>query len=68
MAEIKKTDRKVEQIKNTISANSTTSVQKNPSPDYRATGFLIDGKGYLVTNAHVVNRIKKGLLLENNIP
>jgi len=36
-----------------------------PTPDYRATGFLIDGKGYLVTNAHVVERLKT-IYVENN--
>jgi serine protease Do len=36
-----------------------------PSPDYRATGFLIDGKGYIVTNAHVVNRMKT-IYVQNN--
>jgi len=36
-----------------------------PTTDFRATGFLIDGKGYLVTNAHVVNRLKT-IYVENN--
>ncbi|CAN5474399.1 hypothetical protein BH11BAC3_BH11BAC3_31030 [soil metagenome] len=35
-----------------------------PKVDYRATGFLIDGKGYLVTNAHVINRMKN-IYVEN---
>jgi len=36
-----------------------------PTPDYRATGFLIDGKGFIVTNAHVVNRMKT-IYVQNN--
>lgn len=64
MAEIKKTTKKVDQLNNTIKASNQPS-QKNPSPDYRATGFLIDGKGFIVTNAHVVNRMKT-IYVENN--
>ncbi len=63
MAEIKTTKKEVAKIKNDIKANP--GIQKNPSPDYRATGFLIDGKGYIVTNAHVVNRLKT-IYVENN--
>ncbi len=36
-----------------------------PKVDFRATGFLIDGKGYLVTNAHVISRMKN-IYVENN--
>lgn len=41
-------------------------VQQHPKPevDFRATGFLIDGKGYLVTNAHVISRMKN-IYIEN---
>jgi S1-C subfamily serine protease len=43
--------------------NVDTSTEKKPvvSPSYRfnGTGFLLDGKGYLVTNAHVVRNTKK---------
>ena len=60
MAEIKKTKKEVATIKNSINAKPG-----NPSPDYRATGFLIDGKGFIVTNAHVVNRLKT-IYVENN--
>lgn len=63
MGQIKKTEKEVDKIKNSIKANPT--IQKNPNPDYRATGFLIDGKGYIVTNAHVVNRLKT-IYVENN--
>jgi S1-C subfamily serine protease len=63
MAKIKKTEKDVATIKSSIKENAV--IQKNPSPDYRATGFLIDGKGFIVTNAHVVNRLKT-IYVENN--
>lgn len=51
--------------------NELKSGQFTPSPvpivpkvDYRATGFLIDGKGYIVTNAHVISRMKN-IYVEN---
>lgn len=65
IAEINKTKVKVDAIGNEVKANSTKAPIVVPSPDYRATGFLIDGKGYLVTNAHVVNRLKT-IYVENN--
>src|SRR5207244_3054451 len=40
-------------------------VKTEPKVDYRATGFLIDGKGYLVTNAHVLSKMKN-IYVENN--
>lgn len=48
-----------------ISAQSTTPVKPEPKVDFRATGFLIDGKGYLVTNAHVISKMKN-IYVENN--
>ena len=63
IAKVKKTEKEVATIKDSIKAKPV--IQKNPSPDYRATGFLIDGKGYIVTNAHVVNRLKT-IFVENN--
>ncbi len=69
MAKIDNTAKKVAQLDKTIKDNPNTpansSTQTNPSPDYRATGFLIDGKGFIVTNAHVVNRLKT-IYVENN--
>lgn len=44
-----------------------TNIPAKPEPprvDFRATGFLIDGKGYLVTNAHVISKMKK-IYVEN---
>ena len=61
IGQIKKTKSEVAQLKNTITAN----LPVKPNPDFRATGFLIDGKGFIVTNAHVVNRMKT-IYVENN--
>jgi serine protease Do len=61
--EVKDTKKKVEGI---ISSDKEPTTAPNPpTTDFRATGFLIDGKGYLVTNAHVVNRLKV-IYVENN--
>ena len=65
MAKIDNTAKKVDQLDKTIKADKNIKIQKNPSPDYRATGFLIDGKGFIVTNAHVVNRLKT-IYVENS--
>ena len=65
MAKIDNTAKKVDQLDKTIKADKKTKIPNNPSPDYRATGFLIDGKGFIVTNAHVVNRLKT-IYVENS--
>ncbi|HET9746228.1 MAG TPA: S1C family serine protease [Chitinophagaceae bacterium] len=48
--------------------NVDTSTEKKPTitPSYRfnGTGFLLDGKGYLVTNAHVV-RNTRDVIVQN---
>lgn len=36
-----------------------------PKVEYRATGFLIDGKGYIITNAHVLIKMQN-IYVENN--
>ncbi len=64
IAKVKKTDKEVNEIKKTLTQNQTIPV-RNPNPDYRATGFLIDGKGFIVTNAHVVDRMKT-IYVENS--
>jgi len=67
IGKIQNTNRKLDKLDDKIKSGVPANTQiPTPNPDYRATGFLIDGKGYLVTNAHVVNRIKTGLLIENN--
>jgi S1-C subfamily serine protease len=49
---------KVKQLENTLNDGSVT-IKKPTRPkfeaSFRATGFLLDGNGYIITNAHVVN-------------
>jgi len=47
--------------------NSSSAIHPKPvfKASFTATGFLIDGSGYLVTNAHVINDAKN-LIVENN--
>ena len=42
----------------------TATVKPKFEANFRATGFLVDGKGYLITNAHVVDKAKN-LIVEN---
>ena len=65
MGQIKKTEKKVDQLDHTIKANNIQRIQTSPNPNFRATGFLIDGKGFIITNAHVVNRMRL-IYVENN--
>ncbi len=63
MGKIQMTERKVAQLDNKIKEDAKL---KNPTnPNFRATGFLIDGKGFIITNAHVVNRMKT-IYVENS--
>ncbi|HEY6902040.1 MAG TPA: serine protease [Puia sp.] len=49
---VQNTDTKVNKLSNQIQINSAEAAQ---TPfDHNGTGFLIDSKGFLVTNAHVV--------------
>lgn len=56
IGEIKKTNTKVDKILD--NAHNNTSTRPIPAAEFRATGFLVDGNGYIVTNAHVVNRMR----------
>ncbi len=63
IGKVKKTEMEVSKIKDSLKADKI--IRETPKPDFRATGFLIDGKGYIITNAHVVNRMKN-IYVENN--
>ncbi|HNU89318.1 MAG TPA: trypsin-like peptidase domain-containing protein [Ferruginibacter sp.] len=63
IGKVKNTEMEVSKIKDSLKANKI--IRETPKPDFRATGFLIDGKGYIVTNAHVVNRMRT-IYVENN--
>lgn len=62
---INEMDGKINDIKNKIdSATAATPVIPKFAANFRATGFLIDGNGFIATNAHVINNAKN-LIVEN---
>ncbi|UEG49136.1 trypsin-like peptidase domain-containing protein [Ferruginibacter lapsinanis] len=65
VSKINQTNAEVAKLKSNKQGNTTTPVKVEPKVDYRATGFLIDGKGYLVTNAHVIGKMKN-IYVQNN--
>ncbi|MBC7888181.1 MAG: trypsin-like peptidase domain-containing protein [Ferruginibacter sp.] len=60
--QLNKTNREVSKLKSKEIGG--VLVNEKPEVDFRATGFLIDGKGYLVTNAHVISK-RKNIYIEN---
>ncbi|MGB4843319.1 MAG: S1C family serine protease, partial [Ferruginibacter sp.] len=63
MGKMQVTERKVAQIDNKLKEDAKLKSPANPN--FRATGFLIDGKGFIVTNAHVVNSMRT-IYVENS--
>ena len=62
---INELDGKINEIKNKIdSATAATPPKPKFAANFRATGFLIDGNGYIATNAHVINNAIN-LVVEN---
>ncbi|MEO8819788.1 MAG: serine protease [Ginsengibacter sp.] len=64
-------DHKLNQFENKLNQiehklNDATAAPSKPKfeANFRATGFLVDGRGYLITNAHVVDNAKN-LIVEN---
>jgi serine protease Do len=53
---VQNTESKVNSLANRLDQGSAQGAIPAPPPNFKSggTGFLIDGKGYLVTNAHVV--------------
>lgn len=62
--ELHKTNSEINKLKNTTGATGTRQ-RIEPKVDFRGTGFLIDGKGYLITNAHVISKMKN-IYVENS--
>lgn len=56
-------ERKLNQIEHKLREDSAPARPKFEA-NFRATGFLIDIEGYIITNAHVVNNAKN-LIVEN---
>ncbi len=65
---LQKMEHKINQIENKINvaAARVAIVPARPKfeANFRATGFLADGNGYIITNAHVVNNARN-LIVEN---
>lgn len=59
---IAETNQEVSKLKST--QPTASSATPAPKVDYRATGFLIDGNGLIVTNAHVIRQMKN-IFVEN---
>ncbi len=55
---LKKKDRELDNKIKDVDNKSEKKAILNPSYRYNGTGFMIDSKGYLVTNAHVVRNAK----------
>ena len=59
-------DNKINQLDDKINSQpANQAVKPNFKESFTATGFLIDGNGYLATNAHVINNAKN-LRVENS--
>jgi serine protease Do len=57
--------KKTNEVYNRVQAGFPTKAPENAQPISGGTGFLIDGKGYLVTNAHVVAG-SSSVIIQNN--
>jgi len=63
--QINQTKSEIRKLKNSPAQIPVIPKKAEPKVDFRGTSFLIDGKGYLVTNAHVISRMKN-IYVENN--
>jgi S1-C subfamily serine protease len=62
-------EHKLNQIENKLNDASTSPVLKTPykpkfEANFRATGFLVDGSGFIITNAHVIDHARN-IIVEN---
>lgn len=64
VANIKDLEAQVDDMKDKIDSATAAPILPKFTANFRATGFLIDGNGYIATNAHVINKAKN-LVVEN---
>lgn len=57
-------ERKLNQMEHKLNDAAAEPVKPQFEANFMATGFLLDGKGFIITNAHVVNNAKN-LIVEN---
>jgi serine protease Do len=57
-------EHKLNQIEHKLNDATATPSKPKFEANFRATGFLVDGNGYIITNAHVVQNAKN-LIVEN---
>jgi S1-C subfamily serine protease len=57
-------EHKLNQIEHKLNDATLASAKPKFEANFRATGFLADGNGYIITNAHVVQNAKN-LIVEN---
>ena len=62
--QIKNKLKQIETQLNTASVASKQPVKPKLEANFRATGFLLDGNGYIITNAHVVTDARN-IIVEN---
>jgi S1-C subfamily serine protease len=62
---LEKNDKALNQQLNEVKTNINSKIKPGTPIKGGGTGFMIDAKGYLITNAHVVNKGKNIIVLNN---